>query len=116
MEIGVDCVNIDRFEKENLSSEALLKKIFTEKEILYCEKKTKSSQHYAVRFAGKEAVMKALNQYNIKIPTNKIEILNNEKGIPYVRILDNNLNDLDVKISLSHSKDIAIAMAIIYKK
>lgn len=116
MEIGVDCVDIDRFKKENLSSEALLKKIFTENEIHYCEEKPKPSQHYAARFAGKEAVIKALYHYKIRIPSKKIEILNDDQGIPFVRILDGNLNYFDVKISLSHSEEIAIAIAIVSKK
>jgi holo-[acyl-carrier protein] synthase len=92
-----------------------MKKIFTENEIQYCEKKENSSQHYAVRFAGKEAVVKAFSCYNLSISLKHIEILNKKNGCPYVKILDDKFSDFEIKISLSHSNDIAIAVAIVAK-
>ena len=115
MEIGIDCVEISRFKNDILSKKNILNKIFTEKEIEYCENKEKKSQHYAVRFAGKEAVVKALNSYGVKVSLKNIEILKKENGSPYVRILNNNENDFDIKISLSHSNETAIAVVLIFK-
>lgn len=113
MEIGIDCVNISRFDDKLLSNNKFLEKVFTKNEILYCKKKAKPSQHFAVRFAGKEAVIKALSHYAVKVPFNQIEILNDEGGIPSVRILNDNLNHFDIKISLSHSIEIAMAVALV---
>jgi phosphopantetheinyl transferase (holo-ACP synthase) len=74
------------------------------------------SQHYGVRFAGKEAVVKAFLCYGIRIPLNKIEILNRKNGIPFVTILDKNAGKFEIKISLSHSDTIAAAVAVVYEK
>ena len=114
MEIGIDCVDIRRFDAV-LSNKSFLNRTFTKKEIQYCQKKAKPSQHFAVRFAGKEAVIKAFSHYDINIPLNQIEILNDHKGIPFVRILNEKCKDFDIKISLSHSITCAMAVAIISK-
>ena len=112
MEIGVDCVDIARF-SNIIKDKKLLHKIFTAREIEYCEGKKPFSQHFAARFAGKEAVIKALWHYNIQIPLNLIEILNDQHGRPSVRILDDKYASFELKISLSHSEEIAIAMVAV---
>lgn len=115
MEIGVDCIEIDRFLK--LEGDAqFVSKIYSGKEIEYCSKQSKPSQHYAARFAGKEAVIKALSHYGIQLLPSQIEILNEPSGIPYVNILTEQSHQFSIKISLSHSDDTAIAFAIIYPK
>lgn len=115
MEIGIDCVEIARFESV-YDDKKLLHKIFTEHEIQYCRKRTPSAQHFAVRFAAKEALVKALSRYNIQIPLNHIEILNNKNGSPFVRILNGQYKHVEMKISLSHSTKIAMAFAIVLDK
>lgn len=115
MEIGIDCITISQFDEKTLHNLSFLKKIFTRNETKYCKKKAKPSQHFAVRFAGKEAVIKALSHFDIKIPLNQIEILNNTNGSPFVRILEKNLDLFKIKISLSHSRDVAMAVAIVSK-
>jgi len=112
MEIGVDCVEIKRFEDIS-NKEKLLKKLFTKNEVNYAKKRKPSSQHFAARFAAKEAIIKALSIYNIKVPHNKIEVVNKKDGSPCCIIHDNKLKDLEIKISLSHSKTIAIAFVMI---
>jgi holo-[acyl-carrier protein] synthase len=116
LEIGIDIIEISLFHKDVLSKRTILKKIFTEKEILYCEKKLHPDQHYSARFAGKEAVIKAFLCYDIRIPLNKIEILNKKNGTPYVIILDKNVDNFEIKISLSHSEKNASAVAVVYEK
>lgn len=104
--IGVDCVEIEQFET---ISTTLINKIFTSREISYCNSKAKPSQHFAVRFAGKEAVLKALSC--LTIPLNKIEILNDAMGAPSVNILEPRYKQV-IKLSLSHSDKTAFATAI----
>ena len=112
-EIGVDIVKINRFDnKDYLKNENFLNKIFTKKELDYCFSKKNISSHLAGKFAAKEATIKALSVINEENWTyDQIEILNNSNGIPEVFILN---NDLKIKISISHSEDNAIAMAIVY--
>ena len=112
MEIGVDCIEISRFQDMDTNI-SLQKKIFTLNEINYCICKKSSSRHFAARFAAKEAIFKALSQIDAKIALNDIEILNDSKGRPHVKILDERYNDIIIKISLSHSDTIAIAFAVI---
>ncbi len=116
MEIGIDCVDIQRFNKDIISKGKNLNKIFTENEILYCEKKVNKPQHYAARFAGKEAVIKAFSCYGIEILMNQIEILNKKNRTPFVKILDEKIKDHNIKISLSHSNKIAMAVALVIEK
>ena len=116
MEIGIDNVDISRFGQDIISKKNIFEKIFTRKEIQYCEKKLHAAQHYGVRFAGKEAVVKAFLCYGVRIPLNKIEILNKKDGIPFVTILDKTVDNFEIKISLSHSDKTAVAVAVVYKK
>ena len=113
--IGVDCVDIARF-SDIINDEKLLHKIFTAREIEYCKGKKPFSQHFAARFAGKEAVIKALSHYNIRISLNQIEISNNKNGSPFVKILNDEYESFEIKISLSHSKEIAMAMVAVIDK
>ena len=83
-----------------LSKKNSINRIFTKHEIQYCEKKAKPSEHYAARFAGKEAVIKAFYCYDIKIPLNQIEILNKKNGIPYVKILDDKIVDFKDSVDI----------------
>ena len=116
---GTDIIEINRIEKaiEN-SEERFLTKVFTKKEIEYCESKHKVKyQHYAARFAAKEAVYKALNNIiegSCSISWQNIEIINNEKGKPEVSLKNINLeNIISIDISLSHCKEYAIANAVV---
>ena len=60
---GIDIIEIDRIKKSIESKgEKFISTIYTEKEIKYCEaKKNQKYQHYAARFAAKEAIFKALS-------------------------------------------------------
>ena len=115
MEVGIDCIDISRFDTSVFSKEGFLDNIFTKNEIQYCIGTAKPSQHFAVRFAGKEAVIKALSPHNIKISYNEIEIVNDNRGIPAVVILKEGFDSFKFKISLSHSKDIAMAVALVFR-
>lgn len=114
IEIGTDIIKIKRFEKYS-KDENFLNKIFTKKELDYCFSKNDVILHLAGRYAAKEAIIKALSPLNSNfISYNEIEILNNEKGFPVVKISQGRLEKNIIKISISHDEHYAIATAIIY--
>ena len=122
--IGTDIVNIKRMEKSlKKYGFKFKKKIFSKKEILYCEKKKNPSSYYAKRFAAKEAFTKALGTGIRKgISLKNIEISNNSKGKPHI-LLRGDLSKFvkkkiknkkyDIHLSLSDDKPWAQATVII---
>ena len=108
-EIGTDIEKVDRF-KKYLEDSSFLKTIFSEKELDYCFSKAHPEQHLAARFCAKEACIKALKCKFEEF--NKIEILNNEDGSPYLKILDEKYKNYIFKVSMSHTKDYATAVVI----
>ena len=111
---GTDIIEINRIKEAIERTSGFKNKIFTEKEIEYCEsKKEQKYQHYAARFAAKEAVFKALSD-DINAPDEwkSIEIISGETGRPKVnlKIKVEKLENID--ISLSHCKEFAIANVV----
>ena len=121
---GVDIVEIFRMRDAiDKWGEAFLTRIFTPREIKYSNSRRLSHQHFAARFAAKEAVVKAFGEAR-KHPLNwtEIEVLNDREGKPIIEFHDDALKlkkakkISDVIVSLSHSKNYAIANAILLKK
>lgn len=112
---GTDIIEISRIKKSIETTEkSFINRIYTQNEIDYCEKKKDQKyESYAVRFAAKEAVYKAVSsKAEESISWQDIEITNDEKGKPYVN-LKKEIEGLDyIEISLSHSKEYAVAYAI----
>ena len=119
--IGTDIIEIERVKHLLEKHGGFCRgRIFTEKEWDYCYKKLHPFPSLAVRFAAKEAVSKALGVGMGKFfKWNSTEILCDEKGMPYVVLDDLGKALLEqrkfksVKISLSHSKEFALAVAIL---
>jgi len=112
--IGVDIFEIDRMQIILEGNQKKMEKIFTSNELSYCLSKLKPSQHLAARFAGKEAVIKAINSIlEHKLNLNQIEILNDNKGVPFVKIHDERFLNFMISISLSHTEKIATAMVFV---
>ena len=116
---GVDIIEIERVKNSIEETEGkFCERVFTQKEIEYCEsKKVQKYQHYAARFAAKEAVLKAISQLlesKFDIEWKQIEVLNDENGRPYVNLLKENINITDIDISISHCKTYAVASVVIY--
>jgi len=116
--IGTDIIEIERI-KTSIEhfGESFLKKIFTDNEIRYCHAKPHKYQHYAVRFAAKEAIYKAFppeGQKRLNWQTVEIEI--DSLGRPSVKFLKSATElpklGYKVQISLSHSNSHAICVAI----
>jgi len=112
--IGTDIESIDRFRKLDLKADnVFLNKVFTNNELDYCFSKKEPASHLSARYAGKEAVIKALSSIGKEnLDYKNVEIFKNEEGVPMVRINGDN-DDLKVYISLSHCEDKAIAFAIV---
>ena len=118
LDIGVDIVEIERIKRYLNKNENFLKKLFTEKEIELFREKGYAPQTIAGNFAAKEAISKSLGLgirgYNFK----DIEILRDKLGKPIVKTHNNlekiskNYNILEIKVSISHGKDYAVANAI----
>ena len=119
--IGVDVVDVKRM-KVVLDSRgiSLMRKLFTESEIAYCASKKNSHEHYAARFAAKEAVSKAMQTgWSGKFRWRDVEVINNPSGAPRVLLHDyvaEQLTKCHVHISLSHTENTVVAFAIIEKK
>lgn len=112
---GVDIIEICRIKDSIESTDGkFCERVYTDREIEYCEsKKNQKYQHYAARFAAKEAVFKALSpslKSKYDISWKDIEILKDETGRPYVNILNNEEIEIgEIDISLSHCKEYAVA-------
>jgi len=111
--IGTDIIEIDRIRKSiDRWGSNFLNHVFFEEEIAYAQKNKNPAQHFAARFAAKEAVFKAIN--NTSISWKDIKILNDPDGRPYCIITKGNFKG-KILISLSHSEHYAVANAIITK-
>ncbi len=119
---GIDIIEIERVKQSIENTEGkFCERVYTEEEIQYCEnKKSQKYQHYAARFAAKEAVFKAISsilENKYEIAWKDIEILNDEKERPYVVILNKNVQDIEnIDISISHCKDYAVASVVVLLK
>ena len=112
---GVDIIEIDRIKAsiEELG-ERFLNRVYTKKEIEYCEsKKAQKFQHYAARFAAKEAVFKALSKIiddKYSICWKDFEVLNDDKGRPFINLYGKDTKSIEnIDLSMSHCKQYAVA-------
>lgn len=111
--IGIDCEEIARFKKLN---PRFFSNVFTQREIKYCNSFLNPYEHYAVRYAAKEAIIKSLSKYKIKLFFNQIEIINDKLGAPKVKFKYDDLNKkFKVYLSLTHDKYNAIAFTVLIK-
>ena len=111
--IGTDIIEIARIKRATAQwGESFLHRVYTEPELKLYHKKPSS---LAARFAGKEAVIKALGTQSKGIDWKEIEILSDPSGKPLVHLYGKAQNQADslglnnLSISLSHSKEYAIA-------
>lgn len=116
---GTDIIEVDRVRTsiENVG-EKFLKKVFTDNEIRYCEsKKTQKYQHYAGRFAAKEAVFKAISRQledKYSVCWKDIEVENDSQGRPSVNLFNVDMKKIEnIDISISHCKSYATANVVI---
>ena len=117
---GVDIIEISRIKSAISKDNKFIDRLFTQKEIDYCEAKAKKAQHYAARFASKEAFFKALGTgWRNGMSWTDIEIQNDPLGKPEIVLSGETLlyfKKLKLKsisLSISHSKEYAVGFVII---
>jgi len=121
--IGTDIIEVSRI-KDRISNDPALKRyLFTRNEIRYCDSKITWSEAYAGRFAAKEAFLKALGTgLAEKMRYRDIEITLDPLGKPgicvsgYIKEYCDHLAIDSIFVSISHVKELAIAMVVIQTK
>jgi holo-[acyl-carrier protein] synthase len=120
--VGIDIQEIAKI-AASIESPAFLRKVFTPAEIALCEDKHSPAQHFAGKFAVKEAFMKAIGAgIRQGVWFNDIEVLNRETGAPYLQLyreadrIAGELGVVSIHLSLSHSAGIAVGVVIVEGK
>ena len=111
---GIDIIEIERMAQAlKRWGTSFLEHVFTPQEIAYAQRRRYPNQHFAARFAAKEAVLKAFGE-NAHISWKNIEIINDKNGKPLCHYKDKKFKK-KILISISHTKNYAVASAIITK-
>jgi holo-[acyl-carrier protein] synthase len=121
--VGIDIIEVSRIEKQlSRGDDRFQRRLFTDREIAYCERKKFKGLHFAARFAAKEAFLKALGTgLSGGLSWKDVEVVNNEAGMPTLRLngkarlLADELGLTGLHVSLTHVKDTAAAVVIIEK-
>ncbi len=113
----IECVRIAQMIEKH--GEVFLQRVFTQREIVYCSSRKAATQHYAGRWAAKEAVLKVLGTGWAKgIQWTDIEVMNEVSGAPVVKItgkaaeIARERGIQDVMITISHCRAYATAFAM----
>lgn len=120
--IGIDVIEVDRVKEKIAKGNGFRELVFSPNEIAYCESRTNKYEHYAGRFAAKEAFFKALGTgWSKGTAFNEVETINDVQGKPQIvftgttQITMNNMQIGAITVSLTHTKSIAMAVVIIEK-
>jgi holo-[acyl-carrier protein] synthase len=118
---GIDIAEVPRI-RESIErfGDRFLRRVFTESEIGYCDGKAKRAEHYAARFAAKEAAMKAIGTgWNHGVKWRDVEVCRRPGGRPTLTFHERaaefaaRLGTKQVALSLSHTEHYAIAQVIL---
>lgn len=119
--IGIDIVKVERMKQVvEKWGDRFLQKVFTEGEISYCYQKKEPFLSLAVRFAAKEALIKAIGSID-SVSLRDIEVINIDMGKPIIKVrgkLDEFFRKHMIKnvhLSLSHEHDYGIACVVLEK-
>lgn len=120
--LGTDLIEVERIAEKINKDSGFREMVFSKKEIAYCESKANKFEHYAARFAAKEAFFKALGTGWLEgTHFNEVELINSESGKPELILLGESKKLLsalgfnNISVSVSHLKTIASAIVIIEK-
>lgn len=118
--VGIDMVEVERMEEKVATSTGFKEKVFSKAEIEFCESKKEKAQHYAARFAAKEAFLKATGKgLLLGYDLSDIEVTSDESGKPEIALhgsfaahaKEHKWNK--IHLSITHVKSIASAVVII---
>lgn len=118
--VGVDMLEISRMERVLARSPRFAEKVFTDEERAYCDAAARPAEHYAARWAAREAVVKALGTgFSGGVGLRDVSVGRDESGRPRA-ILSGRVAELvaergvrEVALSISHTHDVAVANAIL---
>ncbi len=120
--IGTDIAEVKRFEKW-VQNPQMLERFFNEKELSTAKSDSAKCQHYAVRFAAKEAFSKALGTGITGFSLKDVYITNNSEGKPLLNIegealslMKERLGECNAFVTLSHEKEYAVAFVVLEHK
>ena len=118
--IGTDLIEVERVAGKMEKKAGFKELVFSPAEIIYCEARANKYEHYAARFAAKEAFLKAIGTgWRSGTAFNEIEVYNDAEGKPELRFLGITAHTVaemkagKIFVSLSHLKTMACAMVII---
>lgn len=120
--VGIDIIEISRIRDATEKNASFIEKIYTENEIEYLKSRNFRPEYLAGRFAAKEAISKALGTGIFQYSMKEIEIDRNVNGKPVVILrgkakqIAQKFGDYKVHISISHSRENAVAYAILEVK
>lgn len=119
--LGVDIVEIDRMKRLLVRTPSFAERVFSPEERAYCDKMANPATHYALRFAAKEAVVKALGTgFSEGIGVRDIEVQRAANGRPSIKLTgraleianEQGVRDLSISLSYTHTDAVACAMAV----
>jgi len=120
--LGIDIIEVERVAEKISKENGFRELVFSENEIAYCESRTNKFEHYAARFAAKEAFFKAIGTGWLNgTAFNEIEVIHDEYGKPSISFLGatkatiDALGIINILVSLTHIKTAASAVVIIEK-
>ncbi|MDB5001739.1 MAG: synthase [Mucilaginibacter sp.] len=120
--LGIDMIEVERIAAKINKNSGFREMLFSREEIAYCEQKTNKFEHYAARFAAKEAFFKALGTgWSEGTSFSEVEVTNTENGKPQLSFSGNTANIINamelsnILVSLTHLKSVASAVVIIEK-
>src|SRR5437868_4689047 len=112
----VECMRIGRMVEQH--GEQFLTRVFTEREIQFCQSRKHAMQHFAAHWAAKEAIVKCLSAWRRGLSWTELEIRTDAEGRPQVHVCGaardqaRELRVSDILITLSHCRAYATATAI----
>ncbi len=118
--IGTDIIECDRIDRMvQRHGDHFVQRVYTAEEVRYCSSHRCADQHYAGRWAAKEAVLKAIGTGWISgITWQDVEVANEASGRPIVRLhggaakVASELGVTEIQISITHCKSHAVAFAV----
>jgi holo-[acyl-carrier protein] synthase len=121
--IGIDQIEVDRVQRSLDPDRGFRERVFAPAEIEYCDSHKNAAQHYAARFAAKEAFLKALGSgWRGGLEFSEIEVVSDDLGKPSLRLTGackaaaDRMGVIAAHVSLSHLKTVACAVVMLEGK